>query len=149
MISHYTVAVPVLGLVFGGVLRIAGSAIEPDPIVPGIEIHSLTFTNSPAPAILQDRTVTAEAKLTARWEAYVSRSIEGQEVKLCEGGGWWDYGGGRRKPAIEINEWVGESTCWQDLPLGVEFQACATYSWGDGETDFACSQKFKKESNNG
>jgi hypothetical protein len=133
-----------VGVVFGAALKLTGGAIEPDPIDPRIIIHSLQFTNDPEPAIRQDRTVTAKKKLTARWDAYISMSEGGQEVRVCQGGGWWDYDGGRKAPVIPIDVWTGVDGCWASLPSSRPLQACAEYKWGDGESTTSCTITFKK-----
>ena len=133
------------GLSFGGVLKLSGKAITPNITPAGITIHSLTFTNDPEPGIIQDRTVDAEKGLLARWDAYISQSANGSEVKMCQGGGWWNYQGGRITPNLSIDKWTGVKGCWASLPIGEPLQACAVYSWGDQTEARACSAKFRKE----
>ncbi len=142
MMTNYLIAVPIAGLMLGGVLKLAGGAIEPKS---GIEIHSLTFTNNPQPSIIQDRTVIAANRLTARWDAYITFESDGETVQTCKGGGWWDYKGGHLMPVIEIDQWTGYEGCWASLPKDIELKGCASYAWGDGQHTFKCSQTFRKQ----
>lgn len=137
--SQWAIAVPAAGFLLAGVLRVVGTIIEP---ASGIEVHSLTFTNDPAPAIVQDRTVHAANSLTAKWTTEVTAG--GKVVDMCAGKGWWDYPAGRKTPVIPFDEWTGSPGCWDALPYGVTLQACAKYTWSDGDFATQCTLGFRK-----
>lgn len=139
MSIQWVIGVPAAGVVFAGVLKVLGSAIDPQS---GIEVHSLTFTNDPAPAIVQDRTVHAANSLTAKWTTEVT--VGGKVIDACSGKGWWDYPAGRKTPIIRIDEWTGRPGCWDALPEGKTIQACAKYIWGDGDFASQCTLGFRK-----
>ena len=139
MFTQWGLAVPVSGVALAGLLRVLGSAIAPES---GIVVHSLTFTNDPNPAIVQDRTVTAGNALTAEWNAEIR--VSGVAVDDCKGSGFWPYPAGRKTPVIEIDEWTARAGCWDALPEGVTLQACAEYIWGDGQSARQCSLGFRK-----
>lgn len=140
--TQWAIAVPAAGVIIGGVMRILGSAIEPEAASAGIVVHSLTFTNDPEPAIYQHRTVTAQNALTARWAAEIR--LNGKPLEYCSGNGTWDYPAGEKTPRIQIDEWVGRDGCWDRLPAGVPLQGCAKYTWGDGQVAAQCTLGFRK-----
>lgn len=140
--SQYFLGAPLLAAIGLGAMNFVEETIDPGP---GIVVHSLTFTNDPSPAIVQDRTVYAQSKIIATWVAKITAG--GAEV--CEGHGAWPYPAGRKTPTMKIDEWVGESGCWGRLPVDVTLQACAVYEWGDGKKTEACSLGFRKVENNG
>lgn len=137
MHTPYAIGVSFLTFLGVSVINIADTAIAP---ATGIQVHSLSFTNDPAPMIVQDRTVTADRKLIARWEA----TITAGGVEACNGAGVWDYPAGHAAPKLDIDEWTGDAGCWHRLPANVTLQACAKYAWGDGESTEACSLAFRK-----
>jgi len=98
----------------------------------GISINDLNVhVQGDFPYVLQDRTVTASAPLTARWSAQVSVLFGTKLVKICEGSGFWDYAAGRKNAEILFDEWVGQSGCWALIPQGAAFVLSAEYKWGD------------------
>ncbi|MGB1390304.1 MAG: hypothetical protein ACPG61_15610 [Paracoccaceae bacterium] len=140
--SQYFVGVPFVTAGFLAAMKFVGSLVDPGT---AIVIHSLTFTNDPEPAIVQDRTVLAKNALFAGWSAEITANGELE----CEGGGSWSYSAGHKTPTLPIDAWVGERGCWDKLPVDVSLQACATYRWGDGEHTKACALAFRKVDPNG
>ena len=138
MWSQYILGVPALTAAGLAALKFVTAAVVP---VSGIEVHSLTFTNDPRPAIVQDRTVHASSRLVAKWSAQITSNGD----LICVGGDYWPYPAGHETPTIDVDEWVGDSGCWARLPVNVTLQACAKYEWGDGESTAACTIGFRKE----
>lgn len=139
MTTQWAVGVPLVGAAIGAALRLLGAAVTPDA---SIVVHSLTFTNDPQPSIYQHRTVTADNALTARWAAEIR--VNGIAKDYCKGGGTWDYPAGEKNPKFDIDDWVGNVGCWDKLPAGVPLQACAKYTWGDGQVATQCTIGFRK-----
>ena len=94
------------------------------PPEPPIIVHSLEWRDG---AILQDRTVTTDAKFTAAWQAEIRDVATGKAVPGCYGSGVWTYEPGRIAPEIPLAEWVGNSDCRLG---GGRYQASATYEAG-------------------
>lgn len=139
-VTQWVLGVPLLGVVGGGVMRVIGAVIDP---AAGIVVHSLEFTTDPFPSIIQDRTVFADNALTARWKASITAN--GFSIPECSGRGVWDYTAGHHTPKISIDRWVGSENCWVSIPENAILQACAEYTWGDGQTATQCTLSFRKE----
>lgn len=129
-------------MVGGGIAAAVGTA--GDYFFPGvgIEVHNLEFVQTPEPAIMQHRTVTAKNALTARWQAEIR--ADGVPLDVCSGAGTWDYSAGEKRPVLPVDEWTGRDGCWAAIPEGVLLQACAKYTWGDGQVATQCTLGFRK-----
>ena len=127
-----------------GALLVFVTAPIVDIVAPrtGIVIHSLTITNDPVVSIVQDRTVTATNALIAEWKTEITAN--GRRVDACSGSGFWPYSSGRKQPKFTFDEWTDRPGCWNALPTGQSLQACAIYTWGDGEISRQCTLTFRK-----
>ena len=143
MVMQYTGSIILLA--FGGA-TFAGVSQMVDTIFPpvGIKIHEIKYSPSDSPDIMQDRTVTAENKLTASFETIVYSSKFGELSKVCEGSGYWDYTSGRVTVSIPFDEWVGSDGCFDSLEDGVRHVACAEWRWSDGDRAEMCTIGFMK-----
>lgn len=129
----------VMGLAFVTVgANVTESVFEPST---GISIVSLTPLNvNGEPSIVQDRFISGQGVLVAKWEAEIRNTVTGE--KICSGSGYWDYSSGRATKALKVDEWVGEAGCFANkIEPDVTMQACARYMWADQQTA-QCSLGF-------